>query len=120
MANTQRRNLHSDADRVPNVEVYTMPQRIGFIRQDENGDRLLNTDAVLFHHAHKQNQNESAASRCGICKKHLDSLLSTIVAPPLDEKDEVVQSDRTDQEGSTSPSSTDEQYWNVGGYLPPA
>ncbi len=112
MAENTPRKMASGPYQVQNVGMPALQETPRIIRKDENGVRLLNTPAVLFHHSHVTAGVQRLAKKCPVCRHRLEGISTPIenYSPP----NEVDESDRADEEASASPTPTDE--WPPGSY----
>lgn len=103
-----------------------MQQETGKVRSDESASRLIDSAAIIFHHAHPKvvvDENGEIQvdrvgrpirykdSKCSICRKGMAGLYQS---PGPDRLDTPVDEDSgTDEEGSATPPPLDQWDWSA-------
>ena len=79
------------------MELFIMPRQTEGVRNDADGDRVLNGTAWLTHNRHVRNGRRKIAG-CAMCEQGLDGAYSAIKGP--EPEPDVVQDTGADKEGA--------------------
>lgn len=108
-----------DADKLPHVGVSGVSVEAGQFGEADDGIRVLDAKAILFHHRHTTAWGELRAQGCPICELGMAGAAKTVEEPQISEDGGVVQDRGGDEAGATALTpdlGVDAEFEEVAGY----